>query len=286
MKSIERILFLAGVARSGSSWVGQILASHPQVCFRFQPLFAYEFKGRVDEDSSKEDFGRLFRDMGMSAGRFLRQEDKMASGEYPARYESGDETILAFKENRYQSLIAPMLRKVAELRLIGLVRHPCAVLNSWRKNTKEFPAGADFQKEWRHGMCKNSGPEDYFGYYRWKEVSHLYLDLADQFPDRVLVQRYEDLVENPAAGSEAMLRFCGLDYAPEVAAFVEESTSSHHESYYAVYKNASVAVKWREEMPEEIVEEIYADLRGTRLEQFLYEPLLAPKLTDPEPRSS
>lgn len=190
-----------------------------------------EFKGRVNEDSSTEDFVRLFRNIGTSVGGFRRQEDKMASGEYPERHESGDETILAFKENRYQSMIAPMLRKVPERRLIGLVRHPCAVLNSWRKNAKEFPTRSDFRKEWRHGMCKNSGPEDYFGCFRWKEVSHLYLDLADQFPDRVLVQHYEDLVENPAVGSEAMLPFCGLDYAPEVAAFVEESISSHHDSY-------------------------------------------------------
>lgn len=272
MNSINQIFFLAGVARSGTSWVGQILASHPRVCFRFQPLFSYEFKGRVNEDSSAEDFRRFFRDLGASGEAFLRQEDKVASGEYPERQERGDETTLAFKENRYQSLVAPMLRRVPELRLIGLVRHPCAVLNSWSKNTKEFPPGADFRKEWRLGMCKNSGPEDYFGYYRWKEVSHLYLDLAAQFPDRVLVLRYEDLVEDPTAGSKAMLGFCGLDYAPEVSAFVEESTSAHNKSYYAVYKDASVAVQWREEMPDDIVKEIYADLRGTRLEQFLHNP--------------
>jgi len=269
MKSIDQVLYLAGVARSGSSWVGQIIASHPAVCFRFQPLFSYEFKGRVDEDSLGDDYRQLFRDMGMSQGEFLRQGDKRASGEYPSSIESGDESILAFKENRYQSIIAPMLRKVPELKVIGLVRHPCAVLNSWRKNSKEFPIGADFSQEWRHGMCKNSGPEDYFGYYRWKEVSHLYLDLADQFPDRVLVQRYEDLVSNPNMAAEAMLHFCGLDYTQEVSSFVEESTSFHHESYYAVYKNASVAIKWREEMPEDIVKEIYADLRDTRLEQFI-----------------
>ncbi|WP_077529035.1 sulfotransferase family protein [Vreelandella utahensis] len=272
MKSIEKILYLGGVARSGSSWVGQILASHPKICFRFQPLFAYKFKGRVNEDSSKEDFEKLFIDMAMSSDDFLCQEDKKLSGEYPGFTENGKETVLAFKENRYQSVIGPMLRRVPGMQLIGLIRHPCAVLNSWRKNPKEFPLGSDFRKEWRHGMCKNSGPEDYFGYLKWKEVSHLYLDLAEQHPERVLVQRYEDLVNNPLASSEHMFQFCGLDYAPEVAAFVQESTSSHQESYYSVYKNPYVAVKWRQEMPQDIVDEIYEDLRGTRLEQFLYEP--------------
>lgn len=274
MNTFEKIIYLASVARSGSSWVGQILASHPQICFRFQPLFSYEFKGRVNEDSSTDQLRLFFRDLGMSAGGFLQQEDKIVTGEYPENHETGNETILAFKENRYQSIIAPMLRRIPELRVIGLVRHPCAVLNSWRKNAKEFPEGADFMKEWRHAMCKNSGPQDYFGYYKWKEVSNLYLDLFDQFPDRVLVLSYEKLVENPVEGSKAILQFCGVDSASEVDKFVAESTSSHHDSYYAVYKEASVAVKWREEMPEEIVREIYADLRDTRLERFLSEPLL------------
>lgn len=269
MNKFERIIYLASVARSGSSWVGQILASHPQICFRFQPLFSYEFKGRVNEDSSTEQLRLFFRELGMSVGGFLQQEDKMVTGEYPKRHESGNESILAFKENRYQSMISPMLRRVPELRVIGLVRHPCAVLNSWRKNSKEFPEGADFLNEWRHGMCKNSGPQDYFGYYKWKEVSNLYLDLFDQFPDRVLVLSYEGLVENPVSGSEVILQFCGVDPSPKVDEFVVESTSSHMDSYYAVYKKASVAVRWRDEMPAEIVREIYADLRGTRLEQFL-----------------
>ncbi|MDB2423483.1 sulfotransferase [Paracoccaceae bacterium] len=271
MKSIENIIYLAGVARSGSSWVGQILAAHPQICFRFQPLFAYELKGQIDEDSSAEEFSQFFRKLSMPVEGFMRQDDKITSGEYPENIESGNETILAFKENRYQSVIGPMLRKIPSLRVIGLIRHPCAVLNSWRKNEKEFPPKSDFQKEWRHGMCKNSGPEDYFGYYKWKEVSNLYLDLSDQFPDRVCILHYDRMVEDPAACSEAVLNFCGLEYAPEVAAFVEKSSSYSHNSYYAVFKLPSVAIKWQKEMPTNIIEEVYADLVGTRLEQFLYE---------------
>ena len=272
MKTIDRIVYVAGVARSGTSWMGQILASHPKVCFRFQPLFSHNFRGRVDEDSSKEEFERLFIDMAISRDAFLFQDDKKLSGDYPEFAENGDERVLAVKENRYQSIIAPMLRRVSGMQLIGVIRHPCAVLNSWRKSPKEFPPEANFQKEWRHGGCKNSGPQDYFGYLKWKEVSHLYLDLAEQYPARVLIQRYEDVVDNPFARCAHMLEFCGLDYAPEVQAFLKESTSLHRESYYSVYKSPFVAVKWRHEMPENIVDEIYNDLRGTRLEQFLNEP--------------
>lgn len=272
MKNLQHIIYIASVARSGSSWLGQILAAHPQVCYRFQPLFSYELKGRVDEDSSMEEFNQLFLDMVSIKDGFLLQLDKYKSGEYPPNYESNRETTLVFKENRYQSVLAPMLRRVPNLQAIGLVRHPCAVLNSWRHNSSEFPEDANFESEWRHGLCKNLGPQDYFGYFKWKEVANMYMDLSEQFPDRFYLQHYEKLVDEPVKCSQSIFSFCGLNYDVEVEEFVKASVSSHNESYYAVYKNPSVAVKWRDEMPPYIVEEIKTDLRGTRLEQFLYEP--------------
>ncbi|HKX46391.1 MAG TPA: sulfotransferase [Planctomycetota bacterium] len=269
MSGPTRVVYLAGVARSGTSWIGQILAAHPRVRFRFQPLFAYEFQGRVDEGSPAEAYERLFDELFESRADFLLQRDKRASGEYPELRETGAEDVLAFKENRYQSVIAPMLRRVPRLSVVGIVRNPCAVLNSWRQNAKEFPPGADFEREWRHGLCKNRGPQDYFGYYRWKEVAHLYLDLAAQHPERFHLLHYEQAVREPAAEAAKLLAFCGLGPDPAVDAFVRASTSTHHASYYAVFKGAEVADRWRAEMPPHVVAEIEADLCGTRLERFL-----------------
>ena len=67
----------------------------------------------------------------------------------------------------------------------------------------------------RFGACKNSGPEDYFGYYKWKEVANLYLDLAAQYPMRACVVRYEDLVSDRMNGCRQMLEFVGLDFAQQ-----------------------------------------------------------------------
>lgn len=263
------VICLAGVARSGTSWIGQVLASHPSVRFRFQPLFSYEFKGRVSEDSTTNEFRVFFSELGRPQQGFLRQDDKVEVGDYPRTFENGSEPVLVFKENRYQSVFGPMLRRVPEFRLVGLVRNPCAVLNSWRANPKEFPAGADFSKEWRHATCKNRGPEDCFGFYRWKEVANSYLDLQSQLPDRVKVVRYEDVVRDPETQISKILNHCDLADAEEVKEFLRQSTLSHSSSYYSVFKHSSVADRWREELPTEIRDEIYADLSGTRLEIFL-----------------
>jgi hypothetical protein len=269
VKIPKRVVYIAGVARSGTSWIGQAINSSPGVCFRFQPLFAYEFKGRVDEDSDQVSYEQLFRDIFNTSSPFLIQADKQASGEYPKFEKTADPDILVFKENRYQSVLEPMLRRVQSLQAVGVVRHPCAVLNSWRHNSKEFPPGSEISKEWRFGNCKNKGNEDYFGYYKWKEVANLYLDLRDKCPTRFALLRYEDAVRTPQRTIAALFEFLKIPFEEATRKFLLDSTVAHHGSYYSVYKHKSVADKWREELDPHIIDEIHADLAGTRLEQFL-----------------
>jgi hypothetical protein len=264
-------IYIAGVARSGTSWVGQVLNSSPDTVYRFQPFFAYEFKGRLHEDSTSEDFRQVFAEMREANTPFLTQADKIAAGDYPQFNKHKDPGVLVFKENRYQSLVPQAVRKVPELGMLAVVRNPCAVLNSWRKNAKEFPPGSDFLEEWRHGMCKNQGPEDCFGYYRWKQAAHQYLDLEVQFPNRVKVLCYEEAVRKPLEIFQQLFAFFGLPFDSQTRRFLEDSTSSrqHSDSYYAVYKDASVIGQWRKELEQKVADEIHADLAGTRLARFL-----------------
>jgi hypothetical protein len=269
--NLKKVIYIAGVARSGTSWLGQVFNSSPDVTFRFQPLFAYEFKNAVNEDSSAADFSQLFEQMVLNDSSFLVQEDKVLSGTYPDFEKNSTNSILAFKENRYQSVIEPMMRKVPYLYGVGLIRHPCAVLSSWMRNEKEFPKGADIEKEWRFGNCKNQGNEDYFGFYKWKEVANLYLDLAEKYPDRFIVQYYEGLLVDTNNKMQDLFKFVGLPWQSNTRDFVVDSGASHSDDYYSVYKNPVLLASqpWREHLPANIVDEIYADLKGTRLARFL-----------------
>jgi hypothetical protein len=267
MSQFDSAIYIAGVARSGTSWIGQIFNSCPIVRFRFQPLFAYEFKNQVHEDSSHDDFADLLEGIYHSDGEFLLQKDKVESGVYP-KFVKEDESVLVFKENRYQSLIEPLMRKLPELALLGVIRHPCAVINSWRNNAKEFPPECDIRKEWRFGNCKNLGNEDYFGYYKWKEIAHLYLDLKDKYPDRTYVLRYEDLVHDPIGITSELFDFFNIPFADQTKEFLQASTTASQSSYYSVYKTADVTEKWKTGLDPYIAEEILADLAGTRLSVF------------------
>lgn len=270
MIKFEKIIYVAGVARSGTSWIAQVLNSSPDVCFRFQPLFSYEFKGRVTEDSGSADYNQLFQDIYNTESSFLTQQDKRNIGDYPQFKKNPNPHTLIFKENRYQSLLEPMLRRVKNLMAVGIVRHPCAVLNSWRKNEREFPPGSEILKEWRFGNCKNKGNEDYFGYYKWKEVAQMYLDLLDKHPERFSLLRYEDAVNDTQETFSKLFNFLGIKYDKATERFLHESTSIQNDSYYAVFKKKNDIDNWRTELDPFIIEEIFADLSGSRLEFFLY----------------
>jgi len=142
-------------------------------------------------------------------------------------------------------------------------------LNSWITHPREFPQACDPLREWRFGTCKNAGTEDYFGFYKWKEVANLYLDLEQKYADRVLLVVYEDLVDDPLGKAGEVFDFMGLDLEGQTRDFLVRSTREKKASPYAVYKDRSVRDRWRAELDEHIVTEVLADLEGTRLARFL-----------------
>ncbi len=269
--TFRKAVWIAGVARSGTSWIGQIFNSHPLVRFRFQPLFSYEFKSRVNEDSTDTDYQSFLTELWQTETDFLTQRDKVETGDYPCFAKSQPEEVLVFKENRFQSVIEPMLRRVPNLHVVAIVRHPCAVMYSCSQNAKEFPAGSDLLKEWRFGGCKNSGPEDYFGYYKWKEVANLYLDLIEQYPNRVTLIHYDQMITDSQQFAQNMLSSAGIEMHQQVREFIEDSGRQNRTSFYSVFKDGSQTHKWKHCLDSYIAKEIAADLRGSRLECFLQE---------------
>jgi len=266
---LEKIIYISGVARSGTSWIGQVLNSSPETTYRFQPFFAYEFKNQVNEDSLGEEFNAIFKEMIETESEFLTQKDKIESGLYPCFKKTKNKNVLVIKENRYQSYIEPILRKTQKTSLLGVVRNPCAVINSWRRNKKEFPEGSVLRDEWRFANCKNLNNGDYFGYYKWKEVANLYLDLKDKYKSRVFIVRYEDIVGNPVQLTRELFEFFELNFQKQTEEFLDKSTTSHHKNYYSVYKNKQVIEQWKDELDPYIINEIYDDLKNTRLEVFI-----------------
>jgi hypothetical protein len=266
----KSIVTIAGVARSGTTWLGEILNSSPDVAYRFQPLFSYAFKNRVGINSTPAEYEKFLQELYESNDPFLLQADKRETGILPHFSKNDFPQFLVMKKARYHYLHIRFLNYFPNLKLLAIVRNPCAVLASWISNPKEFPIGSDPWLEWRLGACKNQcKAENFFGFYKWRESTNIFLDLQAMFPDRVRVVRYEDLVDNPISTSESLFQFVGLPFGDQTERFLAESGNRHTENPYAVYKNKDVKDNWKNKLDPRIVKDIEQELMGTRLEVFI-----------------
>jgi hypothetical protein len=81
----------------------------------------------------------------------------------------------------------------------------------------------------------------------------------------VRVIRYEDLCSDPIGITAELFRFADLDWSEQTGEFIELSTRSDHDSFYALTKDpARSARKWRNELSFEDGERMLAVVRGSR----------------------
>jgi hypothetical protein len=246
------------------------LDSCQETTYRYQPLFSYRFKDAIGLSSTPDDIRHFLEDVYCSDDPFLTQEKRRREGIYPVFEKKNEPPVLVIKMVRYQHLLEKLINAVGDLKVVGLVRHPCGVLNSWFKTVKEFPAGASRRLEWEHAPCRNvNDTENVWGFRAWERVANLYLELIDRYPFRVLIQRYEDLVDDPIGQAERIINFCGLSFREQTRKFLRESVSTHNKNPYSVFKSNKVKNQWREELDEDIVDKVIDIVNKTRLRCFL-----------------
>ncbi|MCW5898881.1 MAG: sulfotransferase [Flavobacteriales bacterium] len=266
----EQLVSIQSVPRSGSSWLGQIFRSSPRVAYRFQPLFSYAFKGRLNGSSTREEIVRFFQDIKRTEDDFVLQKVGHIHVEYPSWAESPDTSHIVMKEVRYNHIVRRMVEQVPGLKVVGLVRHPCAVIDSWIHAPREFRPEWNVDEEWRSGASKNQNrPEEFFGFDKWKEVAQLFLDLEREHPSQVKVVRYADLNADPIEVVRDVFAFCALDLGPETVAFIEQSRSRQGEDANSIYRLERPDTAWRDRLPASIARTIQDELSGGPLSRFL-----------------
>jgi len=266
----HQLVSIQSVPRSGSSWLGQIFRSSVQVAFRYQPLFSYAFKGRLDERCNRKEILEFFEEIRRTDDDFVLQQDAAIHVDHPVVHERDMVSHIVMKEVRYNHIIRNMLEQVPELKVIGLVRHPCAVLDSWINAPREFEKQWNLQEEWRSGARKNQDrPEEFFGFDKWKEVAQLFIDLEQEYPDQMKVVRYADLNADPQAVVKEIFTFCDLPFEAETEAFILESRNTEGNDTYSVYRKAREDVAWKSRLPKPIADEILEEVGSCSLSRFL-----------------
>ncbi len=258
-----------GAPRSGTSWLGHIFNSHPDVALRFQPLFSYGHKGSLTEHSSAEEIRAFFEEILCTQDAFAAMTSEMQKN-YPTFQKSSQPTHIVFKETRYLNIIENILDQCSEVKIIGIVRNPLAVLASWISAPKEFNTEWDIHSEWRGAPNKNQNrPEEYYGFDKWKESAETFLRFKKQFPQQFLLVRYDELNREPLDTTKKLFSFCGLEVYKQVEDFLSASKSRHDSDPYSVFRAKANDNRWQGVLPDEIVKRIMLELKHTPLDNFL-----------------
>jgi len=260
------------VPRSGSSWVGQIFNSSPSVIFKFQPLFSYALKSFLNENSSKQEIDRFFKKLTIIKDDFIDQIEQINNGNYPI-FSKTEPEIICYKEVRYHYILENLLEKDEDIKIIGIVRNPYAVISSWLKASKEFKKELNWKEleEWRFAPKKNNCRiEEYNGYEKWKEVAGMFLDFEKKFPNNFYLLKYSDLLANTQDSVKKIFSFCEIEYSPQTERFISESLTTNKTDAYSVYKKKNkVDIEYKKFLNVEIINEISKDIKNTELEKFL-----------------
>ncbi len=259
------------VPRSGSTWLGTIFDSHPNVLYNYQPLFSFSLKDFLNETSNFDEIDLFYSKLSENDDDFIRQKKSKELGLVPSFYKSNIQAI-AYKEVRYHHLLPNILKQHNEIKLVCLIRNPLSTLHSWWKAPKEFRGdlGWDFNDEWRTAQKKNAKkPEEFNGYEKWKEAAYLFHRLKEEYNDKVCLVEYKCLLEDTQSEVERIFAFCQLDLTPQTVNFLKESSEKTVDDHYSVFREKQTDDKWKSELPEYIAAYVYEDLKGTMLDRYL-----------------
>ncbi|UCD38063.1 MAG: sulfotransferase [Fidelibacterota bacterium] len=236
-----RYAFLIGVARSGTSILGELIASHPEVKYIFEVHPIWELGGEGENGSHRltELHAKPY------VANWIRKW-------FSTQAEPGR---LLLEKNPRNSLRVPYLNAIFPA---GKIIH---IVRDGRDAACSMVPGCGGE-QWSH--LKPPSWQQFFHQYQgvircahaWREAISIALD--DLAKVDHLQVRYEDLVQTPADVAREVLAYLELDANPEVDSFCNNIQNSTADSYHAgvqtmwYRENHSVRVqRYRENMTAE-----------------------------------
>ncbi|MDG0980792.1 MAG: sulfotransferase [Halieaceae bacterium] len=262
-------LAIFGVPRSGTSWLSLIFNSHPDIALRFQPLFSFEHKGRLNKTSSQKDIYNFFEEIYSSRDDFALMASE-AQKNYPIFSKSTNQTHIIFKETRYLQVVENILAQCPNVKIFGIVRNPLSCLASWIMAPKEFNPEWNIMDEWRIAPSKNQNkPEEFYGFNKWKQVAENFLRFEEMYPNQFKLVRYDQLNEAPLNITNELFKFCGLSLHSQVDEFIKASQSKHDADPYSVFRAKRNDNQWQNILPADVIKQVQKELVNSTLQTFL-----------------
>lgn len=268
--SIMSRFALHSVPRSGSSWVGAVLNKHPEINYFFQPLFSHSFAPTLTDKSSYEDIIKFYDELRNTNDSFVQQ---LRFGEQN-HLRNKDSNNILYKEVRYHHIVENLLQKDPTIKIIGLIRNPLGVINSWLKAPKEFRKDLKWNEldEWKNANKKNLNKEEEFnGFSKWKETTLLFERLSTMYPDNFYLIQYSELLQNTTIAFEGVLNHLNLEMHEDMLSFLDKtkSTAINDLDSYSIHRIKSLDDGWKTQLNPIIVKAIQNELKDSILEKYL-----------------
>lgn len=258
---------IATTWRSGSTFLGDILLSHPATFYHYEPLINYQIHQirdgflaskavQVIESIFNCDYSNLgnFFDYARRHLEALSHNERLWSHCYGLNRQhcynqeflSQFCSLFPFQSLKTVRLRLNLTRSLIEnlnVQVLLLVRDPRGTLQS-RKHRKWCPGQADCDEPER--LCSDLVDD----YYAAKE-------LMAKYPERIRVIRYEDFCEDIRSNARSLLHFFGFQMHPRVVNFIESHTHSDKGGVSSTFRDSKNApYHWRHELSLEEVLDI------------------------------
>ena len=290
--AVKRPILVTGAHRSGSTWVGKMLAAGPHVAYISEPLnvlhrpgvlrtpvrhwytyicaeneaeympglldtlnFRYQALAELRSLRSGKDLLRMARDWSTSLG-----------GRAFSRRPLVKDPFAVFSAGWFASRLG--------CEVVFTVRHPAAFASSllrlnWSFDFDDLLAQPLLVRDWLgpfvdeiEGM--RSAPGDVIGQgsLLWRIIYHTVGELKDRFPHFRIV-RHQDLSRNPQEGFEALYASLGLEFTPKIRQVVARSSSAANppeipvRNAYSVRLDSQASLgNWQRRLGEEEIDRI------------------------------
>ncbi len=262
-----------GAPRSGTSWLGQIFNSSPEVIYRYQPLHSYDLREFAESLYAKP------KNTVQLPDKILKLQDAYTSGNI--EFFKDTPKTLVWKETHFIDLIPLFLEELTINKLIFIYRNPIDAIQSWVNNSKEFDSEWAIEEEYFLALKKNTQKYQFFGLKKWIEISEMIVSLERKYPNKIIILDYQELKKDTIGTVKKIFKLVNLEYTEQTKLFIHQSKSAftpvglkikshdyHSHPDYSVLK-ADKSTLYNKPLPSNIIQEIHENIVVQDLMQML-----------------
>ncbi|WP_416306677.1 sulfotransferase [Neptunicella sp. SCSIO 80796] len=302
------MLAMIGMPRSGTTWVAKAIDSHPDTYYLHEPdsvkrmnipqiisaeqvdeylPYVNDYLKQIETVDSLKVVGRLpyypkrylnnlqlnFNRLSALTYKSLSQFFNSLAKSSPILIKPKKHHVTFWKSIESMGRVSVLSRANPSMKMLLLVRHPCAVINSELRGEAQnkFASKTPVYENW--GLFENLLASDTAKQqqltleaikqmrpaqrlaWKWRIFYEQLLTQAEQ--DNCILMQYEYLCVKPMQGFEELLQFFGLSFDQQVKDYLIASTSSHSDSYYSTSKDPLKAMQgWKSKLPEQDIADI------------------------------